>query len=192
MNVPPLELGRLRLPGLVLRQLRLRLLEIVTLQERAAGAGLPVDREAKQPRVRPRPLQIGVERGRELGVGGLAVVTVPAPDPVQLAQALRGVVLVGRLARDRHDPLALLQRVLELLAAELGGERAGTDDEDKALGLVDAGVDVLLELRGRGDVLPVDPDLPAGIAQERVQLADEDGVLARIRDKSTRPIGGRP
>ncbi len=142
--------------------------------------------------MRPRPLQVGVERGRELGEGGLAVVAVPAPDPVQLTQTLGGVVLVGRLAGDRHDPLALLQRVLELLAAELGGERAGTDDEDNALGLVDAGVDVLLELRCRRDVLPVHPDLPAGIAQERVQLADEDGVRARIRDKRTRPIGAGP
>jgi len=167
-NVPPLELGRLRLAGLVLLQLRLRPPEIETLQERTAGTALPVDGEPKQPRVRPSPFEIGVERGREIGVGGLAIITVSAPDPVQLAQTLRGFVLVARLAGDRHDPLPLLQRVLELPPAVVGGERAGTDDEDNALGLVDAGVNVLFELGGRRDVLPVNPHLPARIAEERV------------------------
>ena len=60
--------------------------------------------------------------------------------------------------------------------AVLRGERARADDEDDALGGVDRVVDVLLPLRGRRDVLPVDPDVAARGGQDVVQLPDEVAV----------------
>ena len=46
--------------------------------------------------------------------------------------------------------------------------------------VVVAVVDLPLELRRRGDVLPIDPDLPASIAQENVKLTDERAILKGI------------
>ena len=89
-DVPLLELGRHRLLGRVRREVLLGQLEIAPTQEQAAVlAGVPVDRAHEQSRVRPRPLEIRVERARELGECGVAVVALSAPDPVQLAQAER-------------------------------------------------------------------------------------------------------
>ena len=129
------------------------------------------------------PLEIRVERARQLRERLVAIVAVATPDPVELPQPFRRGGRVGAVAGERHDPLAALLGAPQLEEAVLGRERALADDEDDALGGVDRLVDVLRPLRRGRDVLPVDPDVPAALGQERVQPADELAVEAGVRDE---------
>ena len=184
VQVALLELGRPRVVRRVLVEDTFRLGEVLAAEQQAGvSALLPVDGAHEQSRVRPRPLEVGVERGGERGERRGAVVGVAAKDPVELAQRGRRVVRRRAVDRERHDSLAPLARVTQLAPAVLGRKRRRAGHEDEALGAVDRPVDVAFPLRRGWDVLPIHPDLAALALQEPVQLADEVAVAAGVRDE---------
>src|SRR5207253_9582492 len=157
-HVALLQLRRRRILADARREPLRRVLEIAAPQGQAGALPLlPLDCSDEQLGVRPGPLEIRVERARQLRERLVAIVAVATPDPVELPQPFRRGGRVGAVAGERHDPLAALLRTPQLEEAVLGRGRALADDEDDALGGVDPVVDVLRSLLRWRDVYPVDP-----------------------------------
>ena len=67
------------------------------------------------------------------------------------------------MAKQRHDPLVFLDRVLALAATWLRAQRVGGDHEGEDVGALDPELDLTPPLDRRTDVLAVDPDVLAAL-----------------------------
>ena len=127
--------------------------------------------------------EIGLDRVDERLERSVAIVAVAREDPVHLGDGMRRGAGIGLTADDRHDPLSVRLRILELVCAFLRADRIGADDEDNVVRGVDPGGDVRAPGRARRDVLGIDPDVLAPFREECVQLGREPCVASRIREE---------
>ena len=193
-DVLPLEVcGRLLVrPGVVEPSL-LGLLEPAAAQQRALvpAAGNPVVGLDGQLVVLVAPPEIGVDRLDDLFDAPLDGVGLPELDPLDLRERVRYSLVRHLDAHDRDQRLAELDRHAELAQAVLGRERLRADHEDERARRPDAGVDALLPVGARLDVVEVEPDVLSPRLECRHQLALDElpGVAARVRDERVGPRG---
>ena len=140
----------------------LRVVQVAATEEEAGVAVqlLPLERPAEEPRVRPHPVEIRVERDDEGVDGGGKVVVRPEEGPVPGCERI-GHRRPGRgcTPQHRHEPFVLLDRVRQLPRADVGGERVRRDHEEEVVRGLDAPVDLEQPLGGDRDVLPIRPDV---------------------------------
>ncbi len=190
----PLEVrGRLLVRLGVVEPSLLGLLELAAAQQRALVpvACNPVVGLDRQLVVLVAPPEIGVDRLDHLFDARVDRVGLPELDPLDLRERVRHSLVRHVDAHDRNQRLAELDRHAELAPAVLGLERLRADHEDERARRPDAGVDALLPVGARLDVVEVEPDVLSPRLECRHQLALDElpGVAARVRDERIGPRG---
>src|SRR5258707_7074110 len=161
------------------------MVQIAATQIEAAVAlfVIPLDRSGQEPRVRLNPVEVSVDRVDQASEGLAKVALVEERKPVALADRRGHRLVLDRVEQDGHQALIVLDRMSDLLGANLGGNRMDGDDEHKRVGRLDRRVDLALPLRRERDALPIDPDRAIRYPQRIVEASDENGVPAGIGDE---------
>ena len=127
--------------------------------------GLPLERLDQPAGVLARVLEVGLERVHEPLDAVVEARVVVERDPVAFPHRL-GHLLVGDAAvQQRHEALAQLERVLDLLLAEARRDGVRADDEHESVAALDRGPQRCREDLGVANALYVDPDVLPALAQ---------------------------
>ncbi len=82
-----------------------------------------------------------------------------------------------------ENPLAVLDRVCNLLVAHLRSNRIWADQEKESIRFFNAAIDFLLPVFAFGNALPVNPGIQLVISQRVNDLAGEVNVTAGVGDE---------
>ena len=128
----------------------------------AVGAD-PVPRAHEQAGMLGEAGLVGRDRGDQRREAMRFVLRLAQRDPVRPGERVRHVLDLA--AQHRDEPLVEAHRDVELPAADLRGQRLGTQDEDHRARRLDPAADRRPPVRGAAtDVLQVDPDVePLGL-----------------------------
>ena len=162
--------------------------ELGAAQQEAAVAALalPLDRLDQPAGVLARVLEVGLERVHEPLDAVVEARALVERDPVALPHPLGHLLVGDPAAQQRHDALAQLERVLDLLLAEARGDRVRADDEHEPVAALDRGPQRGREDLGVANALDVDPDVLPPLAQRAGEALHELGITARVGEEDVR------
>ena len=81
---------------------------------------------------------------------------------------------------ERHDALAQLARIRDLVVADFAAQRMAADDLHDRIGAFDARVNLVEPVSSTGDVFPVDPHIPPVFLEGVGQLLGKEGIAPGI------------
>jgi hypothetical protein len=131
----------------------------------------------------PDPFDIGPERIAELLDAVREQSCIVEEDEVEACECFRHERVIHAPDDDRREALVERRRKRDLLGADLGGHRVGTEQENDGVSLGNQSLDALPPILEGVDLGAVDQRLEPALIQSGLQPIRESHVLARIGDK---------
>ena len=105
------------------------------------------------------PGKICLDRPDQGHEGSLEIILLPEKDPVQMTKLGNHFFGLDLLDHDRDQALAVPGGMLDFLFADVGMNRIRAQQDENAVGLLDAFFDLPPPIHSWLDVFPIDPEI---------------------------------
>lgn len=151
-----------------------RLFEIVTLPINGTGKELGVVLGMTDVHVKGLDEQLH---------GGIEIISVRAEeDPVEGGQFLANLSVVDVTADDGNNSLTVLDSMVNFPVADLRLDGIGRENKEETIRRFNTLVNLIQPVVGRGDILPIDPNLSLFDTEGIKDVLDKSLILAGVRN----------